>query len=409
MCVTSAIFGSLFSLYFTGNFPEQFASATTMATMSHIASVQQADSLDALPVFSAATRSGTVGGIGNQAPANAPQVAANPRRFTPEENVNISVYDKVNRSVVNIDTTTTRAQLWAFEGLQTEEGSGSGWVLDQEGHIVTNHHVIAGSDLVSVTLFDGDPFPAQVVGVDPQNDIAILKIAAPRELLYPVTLGHSETLRVGQKIFAIGNPFGLERTMTVGIVSSLERSLRSKTGRLMKNIIQVDAALNQGNSGGPLLDIEGLLVGMNTAIASMNGGNSGVGFAVPVNTIRRVIPQLLQFGEVRRASLGIELFWKSDEGLGVAKTTPNGPAERAGIRGLRMERKTVRMGNRLIDVVQADKASSDRLLAVNGIAVSTTDDLQEALDQFEPGQSVNLAILRNGRQLVVPVQLGLER
>ena len=231
-------------------------------------------------------------------------------------------------------------QLWAFGGPQTEEGSGSGWVLDEDGHIVTNYHVIAGSDLASVTLFEGDPFPAQLVGVDPQNDIAILKINAPRELLYPVTLGQSDTLRVGQKIFAIGNPFGLERTMTVGIISSLERSLRSKTGRLMKNIIQVDAALNQGNSGGPLLDNEGLLVGMNTAIASMNGGNSGVGFAVPVNTIRRVIPQLLQFGEVRRASLGIDLFWKAEQGLGVAKTTPNGPAARAGIRGLSVERKT---------------------------------------------------------------------
>ena len=380
-----------------------------MPVRSNTQTVEQAKSLDALPVIPAANQSGTIGGNVVQAGANAPRVATNPRRFTPEENVNISVYDKVNRGVVNINTTTNRAQLWAFEGPQTEEGSGSGWVLDQEGHIVTNHHVIAGSDLVSVTLFDGDPFPAQVVGIDPQNDIAILKISAPRELLYPVTLGYSDTLRVGQKIFAIGNPFGLERTMTVGIVSSLERSLRSKTGRLMKNIIQVDAALNQGNSGGPLLDNEGLLVGMNTAIASMNGGNSGVGFAVPVNTIRRVIPQLLQFGQVRRASLGIELFWKSDEGLGVAKTTPNGPAERAGVRGLRMERKMVRMGNRLLEVVQADKASSDRLLAVNGIPVSTTDDLQETLDQFEPGQSVNLAILRNGRQLIVPVQLGLER
>ena len=282
-------------------------------------------------------------------------------------------------------------------------------MLDLDGHIVTNHHVIAGSDLASVTLFEGDPFPAQVVGVDPQNDIAILKIDAPRELLYPVTLGQSDTLRVGQKIFAIGNPFGLERTMTVGIISSLERSLRSKTGRLMKNIIQVDAALNQGNSGGPLLDNDGLLVGMNTAIASMNGGNSGVGFAVPVNTIRRVIPQLLKFGEVRRASLGIDLFWKAEQGLGVAKTTPNGPADRAGIRGLSVERKTVRMGNRLFEVVQADKSSSDRLLAVNGTPVATTDDLQEVLDRFKPGQSISLSILRDGRQLVVPVQLGLER
>jgi S1-C subfamily serine protease len=409
MCVTSAILGSAFTMYLAGNLPEPTASATIPLVNQTVQLERQGRSPDALPILSPRPDLGRPTANGVQAGTAAPKTDTNLRRFTPEENVNISVYDKVNRGVVNIDTTTNRAQLWTFGGPQTEEGSGSGWVLDVDGHIVTNYHVIAGSDLVSVTLFDGDPFPAQVVGVDPQNDIAVLKIEAPQEMLYPVPLGQSETLRVGQKIFAIGNPFGLERTMTVGIISSLDRSLRSKTGRLMKSIIQVDAALNQGNSGGPLLDNEGLLVGMNTAIASMNGGNSGVGFAVPVNTIRRVIPPLLKFGEVRRASLGIELFWKSEQGIGVAKTTPNGPADRAGIRGLRVERKTVRMGNRLFDVVQADKSSSDRLLAVNGASVATTDDLQDVLDRFEPGQTVDLSILRDGRQLVVPVLLGLER
>ena len=197
--------------------------------------------------------------------------------------------------------------------------------------------------------------------------------------------------------------------MTVGIVSSLDRSLRSKTGRLMKNIIQLDAALNQGNSGGTLLDNEGMLVGMNTAIASLTGENTGVGFAVPVNTIRRVIPDLLQFGEVRRASLGIDLFWKTEQGLGVARLAQGGPAALAGIRGLRVERKVVRMGGRLYETVQADKSSADRILAIDGKPVATTDDLQDVLDEFEPGQTVRVRIFRDGNQQDVSIVLGLDR
>ncbi len=355
------------------------------------------------------SRGGQAGIVRSRPFSGAMQVPQRQRRFTAEESVNISVYEKVNRSVVNIDTSANRDQLWFMGGPQTEEGSGSGWVLDQEGHIVTNHHVIANSDVVKVTLSEGDPYPARIIGADPQNDIAILKIDAPKELLIPVVLGRSDDLRVGQKIFAIGNPFGLERTMTVGIVSSLERSLRSKTGRLMKNIIQLDAALNQGNSGGPLLDNEGMLVGMNTAIASLTGENTGVGFAVPVNTIRRVIPDLLQFGEVRRASLGIDLFWKTEQGLGVARLAQGGPAAVSGIRGLRVERKVVRMGGRLYETVQADKSSADRILAIDGKRVSTTDDLQDVLDEFEPGQTVRVRILRGGNQQDVSIVLGLDR
>jgi S1-C subfamily serine protease len=283
-------------------------------------------------------------------------------------------------------------------------------VLDQQGHIVTNHHVISDSDVVSVTLSAAsDPFPARIVGSDPQNDIAVLKIDAPKELLFPVQLGESRSLRVGQKIFAIGNPFGLERTMTIGIISSLERTLRSKTGRLIKGIIQIDAALNQGNSGGPLLDNEGTLVGMNTAIATLTGENTGVGFSIPANTIRRVIPQLIQFGEVRRASLGIDLFWKTDQGIGVARTQEYGPAYKAGIQGLKVERKVVRSGNRLFETIEADKSSADRILAIDGNGVNSTDDLLDVLDMFKPGQEVMVTVLRQGRKLQVPVRLGLDR
>lgn len=338
-----------------------------------------------------------------------PQEDPLPRKFTLEEQTNINVYEKSNRGVVNIDTRANRQQAWFLEP-QSEEGSGSGWVLDKQGHIVTNYHVIEGADVVTVSLSaSSNPFTARVVGIDPQNDIAVLKINAPQELLFPLKLGNSKTLKVGQKIFAIGNPFGLARTLTVGIVSSLDRTMRSKTGRLMKGIIQIDAALNQGNSGGPLLDNEGLLVGMNTAIASLTGENTGVGFSVPVATIKRVVPQLLQFGEVRRASLGIDLFWKTDLGIGVARTKENGPAFNAGIQGFKIERKLVRSGNRLFETIEADRNSADRILAIDGKNINSTDDLQEALDRYKPGQEVIVSILRQGRELQVPLRLGLDR
>ena len=177
----------------------------------------------------------------------------------------------------------------------------------------------------------------------------------------------------------------------------------------MKGIIQIDAALNQGNSGGPLLDNEGLLVGMNTAIASLTGENTGVGFSVPVATIKRVVPQLLQFGEVRRASMGIDLFWKTELGIGVARTQENGPAFNAGIQGFKIERKLVRSGNRLFETIEADRNSADRILAIDGININSTDDLQETLDRYKPGQEVVVSILRQGRQLKIPLRLGLER
>lgn len=339
-----------------------------------------------------------------------PNVLGQQRTFSQEELTNIAVYENVNQSVVNIDTKENRDEFWFLGGPRTREGSGSGWVLDKQGHIVTNYHVIEGSDVISVTLSASkDPIPASVVGSDPQNDIAILKIEASPDSLTPIRLGESSSLKVGQKIFAIGNPFGLERTMTVGIVSSLGRSLRSDNGRLIKNVIQIDAALNQGNSGGPLLDSDGSLVGMNTAIATLTGENTGVGFAVPVNTIRRVIPQLLEFGEVRRATLGIDLFWKTDRGIGVARANQYGPAEQAGIRGLKVERKLVRVGNRVFEQLQYDKEAADRIIGIESFDVNSTDDLQEALDQFKPGQKVNVRILRGGKEVTVPLVLGLER
>ena len=410
MSFAAATLAAVLTLIFTDNWPQQLAGAAPSPAFA----IQQSGPVPQLQPLSQAgldgsnTRSSATPAADlkwRNESGTLPQ-----RRFTPEEQINISVYEKVNRSVVNIDTKSRRAQLLIFGGAREEEGSGSGWVLDQEGHIVTNYHVISGSDVISVALSESeDSFPAQVVGSDPQNDIAVLKIDAPRELLFPVEIGESRTIRVGQKIYAIGNPFGLERTMTVGIISSLDRTLRSKNDRLMKSIIQIDAALNQGNSGGPLLDSEGKVIGMNTAIASLTGENTGVGFAVPASTIKRVIPQLLQHGAVRRATLGIDLFWKTEKGLGVARTQPGGPASNGGIKGLEVKRKVVRVGNRVFETIEADKRSADRIVGIDGVEIKTTDDLQDVLDQHKPGEQVDVSILRDGNLISVPITLGLER
>ncbi len=340
-------------------------------------------------------------------PARVNQVANN-AKLSPEERINVAVYEDVNRSVVNISTLANRMD-FMFR-LEPEEGSGSGWVFDKQGHIVTNYHVVADSDLVEVTLFDGSSYRARIVGQDPQNDVAVLKIDADPSILSPVQLGDSAGLLVGQKVLAIGNPFGLERTMTVGIISSLNRTLRSKNRRLMKNIIQLDAALNQGNSGGPLLNSGGNLIGMNTAIASLTGENTGVGFAVPVNTIKRLVPQLIRFGKVQRASLGIDLYWRSSQGLRLATLVPGGPAEQAGLQGFTLERRTRNLGNGFQVVETAvNRKTADRILAIDDQPIETTDDVQEVLDRSKPGQRVTVSIERGGRRMNVPVNLGVER
>ena len=326
-------------------------------------------------------------------------------RLSAEERINVAVYENVNRSVVNISTVANRVN---FMFIEPEEGSGSGWVSDKQGHIVTNYHVVAGSDAIEVTLFDGSSHRAMVVGEDIQNDVAVLKIEAEPELLFPVRLGNSAQLQVGQKVLAIGNPFGLERTMTVGIVSSLNRTLRSKNRRVMKQIIQLDAALNQGNSGGPLLDSSGSLVGMNTAIASLTGENTGVWFAVPVNTIGRIVPQLIQFGRVQRASLGVDMFWKTPRGLRIARVVPGGAAEQAGLQGISVEREVIRRAGQLIRVERYNRDSADRIISIDGKLIKDTDDVQDALDRFKPGQTVDVAIERDGDVSNVAVVLGQE-
>ena len=325
--------------------------------------------------------------------------------LTTEERVNIAVYDRVNRSVVNITTRVVQPDMF-FMLEPPSEGAGSGSVLDREGHILTNYHVIEGAQEVRVTLSNGETYKAGLMGADPVYDMAVLRIEAPREVLFPIEFGDSSALKVGQKVFAIGNPFGLERTMTVGIISSLNRTLKSRTGRTMKSIIQIDAALNQGNSGGPLLDSRGRLIGMNTAIASRTGENTGVGFSIPVNNIGRVVPQLIENGRVIRPDIGITRVYQTEQGLVVAMLAPGGPAERAGLRGFRVIREQQRRGIFVYEETRIDREYADLIVAVDGEPVRTADDLLSAIEKRKPGDQVAVTVIREGQQLNVGVVLG---
>jgi S1-C subfamily serine protease len=323
--------------------------------------------------------------------------------LTPEERINITVYETCNRGVVNITTESTRLE--SIFTAASVKGSGSGSVLDRQGNILTNYHVIEGARDVTVALYTGDYYPAELVGADPDNDIAIVRIKAPAEQLHPIPLGDSTHLRVGQRILAIGNPFGLERTMSDGIISSLNRQLPSRNRRSLKSIIQINAALNQGNSGGPLLNTRGELIGMNTAIATSTGDNAGIGFAIPVSTIRRLAPQLMQFGKVTRPTIGIERVWeKADQGLVVVKLTPNGPADQAGIQASKILRRRAGLA---FEQTIVDHSSADLIVGIDGLTGATADGLLTAIESKKAGDQVILTVLRNGRTLNVPITLGV--
>ena len=324
--------------------------------------------------------------------------------LTPEEKLNIRVYEQTSRSVVNINT-QSRQEFFFREAIAQGEGSGS--VLDHEGHILTNFHVISGANAVQVVLFNGNAYTATLVGADPANDCAVLKIKAPKDELYPVTFGNSERLRVGQKVYAIGNPFGLELTLSTGIVSSLNRSLPSQSKiRTIKQVIQIDAAINPGNSGGPLLDSHGEVIGMNVAIASRSGDSAGVGFAIPVNTLARVIPQLIRHGKVLRPNLGVEQVMPTEEGLLITKVQPGGPAAKAGLSSPKMANQKRRQGNYIYEYQTMDKATAEIITAVNGETVKTADDLLTLIESLSPGETVHVSVLRDGKTRKVAVILG---
>ncbi len=325
--------------------------------------------------------------------------------LTPEERVNIGVYQKTNRGVVNINTKSVRTDSFFMFEVPTE-GAGSGIVLDRQGHIVTNFHVIEDARQIQVTLFDGKSYEAQVVGLDRNTDVAVLKIDAPAECLHPVTLGDSSKLLVGQRVYAIGNPFGLERTLTTGIISSLNRQLPSpRLHRRMEQMIQIDAALNPGNSGGPLLDTGGRMIGMNQAIASKTQENTGVGFAIPINTIARIVPQLIEKGHVVRADIGIARVYQVDEGLLVAQLSPGGAAERAGIRGPKVHHIERRQGPYIWQQTVLDRSAADLIVGVEGKRVHDVEEFIGLIESRRPGDTVQLNVIREGKPVNVPVVL----
>ena len=326
--------------------------------------------------------------------------------LTPEELTNIRVYDGANRGVVNILTRTVSYDRF-FMLPSPGEGAGSGAVIDKQGHVLTNFHVVEDADKVWVTLPGGkDPYEGEVVGKDPDNDVAVLKINAPPEELFPVPIGTSENLRVGQRVYTLGNPFGLEGTLTTGIISNVNRTLPSRTGRDMKSIIQTDAAMNPGNSGGPLLDTSGRMIGMNVAIATKTGQNAGLGFAIPINRIRQIVPQLIENGKVVRADIGIVAVKVLGNGLQIVEVNKGGPAEKAGLQGWKTVRRRVTRGPLAYDVERQDPSNADIIVAVGGQPVDTASAFVEKIEERQPGEQLTLTILRQGSQIEVPVTLG---
>ncbi len=331
------------------------------------------------------------------------------RDLDDEENSNVTVYQKYSAGIVNITSQSVEHDFF-LHPVTRESGTGSGVVINDQGYILTNFHVIQGFDELEVTLADRSRHPARVIGFDVNNDLALLKIDGKGRLT-PIPIGNSKTVRVGQKVLAIGNPYGLQRTLTTGIISSLGREIESPDGRIIEDIIQTDAAINPGNSGGPLLNTRGEMIGLNTAILSpANSGNIGIGFAVSASTIQRVVDDLMMFGYVRRPYLGIRsislsqysglaegLKLNTNTGLLILSVDPNSPAGRAGIRGASEE---VIIGNYEVP------AGGDVIVAVDGHALESTEHLSSAIDRYKPGDRVTITVLRDTRQLDIPVVLG---
>jgi len=315
----------------------------------------------------------------------------------------VAVYEQVNRSVVHINTRGVASQGFFLLEVPTS-GEGSGVVIDRTGHILTNYHVIEEAREIRATLFDGKSYEAGIVGADPPNDLAVLRIDAPAESLHPVTFGDSTRLRVGQWAFAIGNPFGLERTLSMGVISSVNRPLETRRVKF-KQLIQIDADINPGNSGGPLLDSRGRMVGLNTVIASSTGQSAGVGFAIPVTTIAQIVPELIEHGRVVRGDIGIQAVYQSDQGLLIAELTPGGAAERAGLKGPQVVVDRRRQGGYVFERRYLDRSAADRIVGLDGQEVRSAGDFRTIIESKKPGDEVVVNIVRNGKRLDVRVTL----
>lgn len=321
-----------------------------------------------------------------------------PADLSPDERATINVFERTTKSVVFIANTAIQRDIWSFNIMEVPQGSGSGFVWNKQGHIVTNFHVIYGADAIRVTLADRSEHQAKLIGADPDHDLAVLHITVPESQLDPIAIGSSHDLRVGQKVLAIGNPFGLDHTLTTGIVSALGRTIKSMSNRTIEGVIQTDAAINPGNSGGPLLDSSGRLIGVNTQIVSPSGAFAGIGFAVPVDTVNRIVPELIKHGKLIRPGLGVSLVpdamarrW-GIKGLIIGKVARGGSAERAGLRGAR-ETATGRI------------ELGDIILAVDGKPVDTVDDLMEIMERHKVGDRVTVEVLRGNKRHAVNVVL----
>jgi S1-C subfamily serine protease len=339
-----------------------------------------------------------------------PAVLAETGPVSPEalagiEAINTRIYEQLGPSVVNI--TTTEVSYDFFLQPSQEEGTGSGSILDQHGYILTNYHVIENADYIQVTLSDKLKYKAEVVGFDEVDDLAVIRIQAPPEQLRPIPVGNSKDLKVGQVVYAIGNPFGLTRTMTSGIISSLGRSIKSKAGYIINDVIQTDAAINPGNSGGPLIDSSGRMIAINTSIFTTSGGSIGIGFAIPIDLAKRVIHDLIEYGQVRRPWIGISgqdismevaryLDLPERTGVLVAYVEPGSSADQAGIRG----------GNRRMRLgIYRVVVGGDFITEMDGRQVNSFSDLTSYLLNKSPGETVNLTLYRDGRKISLPLRL----
>jgi S1-C subfamily serine protease len=315
-----------------------------------------------------------------------------------DEKGTISLFKAVSPSVVYITTTAVRRELFSFRPLEVPQGAGSGFVWDENGYVVTNFHVIAEAQGMRVTLADQSTWPAQLVGVEMDKDIAVLKIDAPKHLLPPIPLGTSSDLQVGQKVFAIGNPFGFDQTLTTGVISGLGREIESMTRHPIQGVIQTDAAINPGNSGGPLLDSAGRVIGINTAIYSPSGVYAGVGFAVPVDVVNRIVPPIIRGEKLQKPGLGIQpaddylMHRLGLEGVLVIDVTPGSAADKAGLQPAREDQ----FGRIIL---------GDLIVSAGGKPVRNANDLFRAFDGHDVGDAMTLTILRSGRKMDVDVRL----
>jgi S1-C subfamily serine protease len=330
-----------------------------------------------------------------------PANITDPSLATDEQN-NIEVYKAAAPGVVYIQSTTTVRDFFGMFQ-RPAEGAGSGSIIDEQGDILTNYHVIANAEKLSVSFGTGKNYPAKVVGRDPDTDLAVIRLLeTPKDALTIVPMGDSDKLIVGQKVLAIGNPFGLDRTLTTGVISGLQRPIRAQNGRQIEGAIQTDASINPGNSGGPLLDSHGRMIGINSQIESPSGASAGVGFAIPINIAKRVVPELVKNGEVRRPKLGIvprdveslsnQVRLPVTTGVLIWNVQPGGPAANAGLRGM-------------VQTEDGDIELGDIIVGVDGEKINNNDELYRALNNHQLGDTVSVDVFRNGARMTVPVRL----